>query len=359
LSLTKKKILLVELSTSHLEILYSQVKILLNSNCEISLFINHKLPFQEKHFSGMLNIYKISSPESFLRIKKQLSEIITKECIDKIIFNTAHGLTVRNLCLYLLFKKVNCFGVLHESEKLFSSLTQKIISKKIKKYFVLSDSVADFCRYNAKPGLEFESFYSIFPPFKKINIPVRNNIIITIPGEVSDNRKDYTGLLKFLIKYKYKIPDIIKIHFLGSAKTSDSRKILQFICEYNLEDLIQYHTEYIPEEKYYQFVQSSDIIMPLIHPDTGSFNEYSASKISGAFNLAFAYRIPLLMHEYFKGHEDFEEISLFYNQDNLLNCLTDIAFNPDLLIKYQLNYSRKTRFSFEFQSKKYLKFLNI
>lgn len=357
MAINHKNILLAELSTSHLEVLYSQVKILLSSGNEIHLWINPQLQFEEKYFEGRLIIHKTENTESFSSLRKQLKTIIEQNGIDTIIFNTAHGLTVRNLSLYLLFKKTECLGVLHETDKLITSPTQKIISRKIKKYFVLSDSVAEYCRYNSKSGFEFESFYAIFPPFKTIPKPVSKETIITIPGEVSDIRRDYTGLIKFLSKHKNDIPHNLSFHFLGSTKTTNSTKIIQMINENKIENVIKFHTGYIPEEDFFGNVQTSDIIMPLIHPDTGSFNEYSASKISGAFNLAFAYKIPLFMHEYFKGHEDFEEISMFYDEENLLDCLIKITSNPAILDHYKSNYSRKTRFNFEFQTQKYLKFL--
>ena len=53
--------------------------------------------------------------------------------------------------------------------------------------------------------------------------------------------------------------------------------------------------------------------MPLVHPSKPQFRKYLTEKISGTYNLAFAYKKPMLCPEDMAVYEDFKDTSVFYN----------------------------------------------
>lgn len=348
-----KNILIAEFTHAHSEILHSQIKFL-KTRYNIHLLIHPDSPFDVNYYKEQINIHILNLKRSYI---SQIKKIIYSKNIGTVIFNTSHGLTVRNVCLNFLFSRIKFIGVLHESEKLFSSFTQKLISLKIKKYFVLSDSIKQYCVRKAKDKLSFESFYAIYLPYQKEIKEKRNYLLITIPGEISDVRRDYFGLIKIISENKEKLNPQIKFYLLGDINSKGGLKIKELIEKNNLQNLLVFTDTKLSDKDFTKYIQQADIIMPLLHPEKGGFKEYIESKISGAFNLAFAYHKPLLIHEEFKAIEDFSGISFFYNESNLIDVINKISEQKDVINIIEKDYSKKEKFSFGVQCNKYVSFI--
>lgn len=191
------KVLIFECTTSHSELIYSQLKFLNAYNFKIHLWINEKADIT---YFSWVTVTLINSADNRLQIISKLVRHIKSLNIDYIIFNTAHGLLIRDLSIVLFFSKVKAVGILHKAEKVVKSFTQKIISLKVRNYFVLSDYVLSWLKTNTRGyKINFSSFYPIFFPVSNfINNSREDEFVVCIPGAIEPERKDYNFLINFL-----------------------------------------------------------------------------------------------------------------------------------------------------------------
>jgi hypothetical protein len=84
-------------------------------------------------------------------------------------------------------------------------------------------------------------------------------------------------------------------------------------------------------------------------------DSYLKYKITGAYNLAFSYRKPLLSHIKFKVISDLEENSIFYNDKaDLEKIINDLL--EDRLLKKSIY--KNPKWDYTFQKDNYLKHIN-
>ena len=347
-------IAIVEISKSHEECIYTQVKFIKDSGHTIDLILHKALESQINAYRNLAkNITYITPSQNGFFAKIQQQKSLSKELsnYDLVIFNTASSSKlVRNTLLLLLFSKVKCVGILHNSKKLRSSFTQALISLKIKKYFVLNDTIASLAE--PKKGIKVASFYPIFFPkhctSKSVSKP-DDEIWITIPGRIDWKRRDY-WLLISVLKENKKLGRI-KFIILGKLdKTSEEgAKFWQLINANNLEHYFLLFNTFISNEIYHSYLTHSNYIMPLL----SSNKEYLEFKISGSFNLAFAYKKALLCKSYFNSLTDLQENAFFYEKEGLYDLLKKIENNS---LKEQTLYEQQ-KWSYDYQKNKYISFL--
>jgi len=356
---SKNNILIAEFTESHTELIHSQILFLLKNNYNITLWLNSDAEFEDK-YSGKVKIIREGTKISSLNIGLlyKIVRYIQRNKIKKLVLNTAHGLLARNLCLLLINSKVEVIGVIHQAHKLLKSSNQKIISRKIKKYFVLNDYIKTYIDFTTQNFYNVGVFYPIFfnKPEEKL-IEKSDKVIITIPGEVQQMRKDYIFLIEQIFKLKKEIREKFEFVFLGCASKQKSSDILELLDKNKqIEDSIKIFKKHVAENEFNSYIQNSDFIMPLIHPSSKSYNEYLTTEISGAFNTAFAFKKPMLMYNSFKQFDDFKNFSTFYNENNFIDILTALIDNnsSEVLIK---NYDSYKKFDFDFQAENYIKFI--
>ncbi|MBN8568530.1 MAG: hypothetical protein J0M18_02770 [Ignavibacteria bacterium] len=355
----KKEVLLAEFNKSHTEVLHSQILFFLKKKYHVNLWINKEAEFEDV-YNGKVKIIREDTKISSLNIGLlyKVVRFIQRNKIKKVVLNTAHGILVRNLCLLLMNSKVEVIGVVHQAHKLIKSSTQKIISKKIKKYFVLNDYVKEFMNSQHKSIYRINSFYPVFfPDNGSNNNKINDKIIITVPGNVIQNRKDYLFLLKNITKLDKELKEKFQFIFLGIASKSESAEVFNLINKNKLEEsFVKIYKKRVPENEFIDVLQHSDFIMPLIHPSSHSYNEYMTTEISGAFNTAFAFKKPLLMYDSFNKFEDFKNFALFYNEKSFESLLEKIS-NHDLTKEIKKNYVNYRKFDLDFQTENYIKFI--
>lgn len=355
----KKEVLLIEFNESHSEVLHSQILFLLNKNYKVNLWINNQIEFKDI-YKGKVKFIREKTKISSLNIGLlyKVVRFVQRNKIGKIILNTAHGILVRNLCLLLMKSDVEIIGVAHQAHKLLKSSTQKIISRKIKKYFVLNDYAKEFINKQTNNPYNVNSFYPIFFTTQSLQNKISNGkIIISIPGKVIQIRKDYLFLLNNILKLPDELKDKFQFIFLGTATKSESMDVLNIISENNIpENLIKIYKKHIPENEFNEALQKSDYIIPLIHPTSHSYKEYLSTEVSGAFNTAFAFKKPLLMYNSFNEFEDFKKFALFYNEGNFSELLNKLVIH-DCSKEIKKNYEDYKKFSLDFQTENYIKFI--
>lgn len=350
-----KNILIVEFTKSHGELIYSMVHLLKRHGFYVSLFI-HENNSAETFEADSVQL--IPANYSNFRILRSLKSFIKKNEISKIIFNTVHGLQTRNAVLSLYFKKLEFFGIIHQAEKLLFSITQRIISSRVKKYFTLSDHILEYFNKNKIEGLTFTSFYPVYFPFDSIKNSPSEKFVVCIPGGIEFARKDYFGLIDLLEKERNSLPQNLIFQVLGDASTENGMMIRKSIDEKKLSHVFEFSNSFLSNKSFFEKLNNSDVILPLIQPGASEYRVFLETSISGAFNLAYYSAKPMLLNNIFNGIKEFENFSFYYDEKSFVRLLTDLIKNRDLLKEKENNIRTSPKFEVRKQAAKIAKFIN-
>ena len=355
-----KKAALIEISTAHDECLYSQLCFLKDSGYETELICSSVLKdkissiasdFVTTFFSFGKNI--VSDFNNLLSLRRYL---IQKK-FNKVIFNSADGIRIRNLLLFTFPMEIEFAGILHDSEKVIRSGNQKFINKKVKKYFVLNDYVLDYVN-SLKIGKQiFESVYTIFQPgfnSGEISKPA-DEFWVCIPGRVEQKRRDYNQLIRSLSQTS--LNENVKIILLGSTDDNLKRQLKETIKKLNLSEQVILFEKFLDNKTFYSYLKLSDIVLPLIHPSAVWFDKYFKTQISGSYNMAFTYKTPLLCEKSFSTYEDFKDTSFFYEVENIIGRINELASDKNKFIKQINSMYKLPKWNYDFQREKYIRFL--
>ncbi len=315
-----KRILYVEISSAHTEIMASFVESL-RTKFDLAIAINQK-SYERLAFLGdrvrLIKINEDSYLKDILKIKKEFSP-------DFILLNSSQGRKIRDLCLRLLFDPTPVIGIHHNAENIYKSFTQKIIHFKIKKYIVLADFIKDHVLERIKStSIQIESFYPLIYPQTKAHHGADGPIYIAVPGVLEQDRRDYFGLVEMVRKHDQSFDPKLKFVLLGNSKNHDGPHIVDLINKYDLQNRFILFSDYVLDNVMVDFIQKSVAVMPLLHPGTRWFEKYFETKISGAYNLAYAFDKILLMHEIFEGKDEFKQHAVFYSTETFNKALIEI-----------------------------------
>ncbi len=340
------KIALIEVGDFHDECLYSQLQFLQSEDIDVTLFVNKKLKSRITSLSSLATIDYLDLSSKARKYKHwfKMWRKIVFGGYSKVIFNSAES----NIYKFVQFsfpKRIELIGTLHNGQNLKLKSKQKVISKKLDKYFVLNDFVAQAISKEKLTANKLTSYYPIF--FPKIESSLQkpeNEIWMTVPGVISFDKRDYS-IFKDL-----KLYENIKIIFLGRANNPDALAFIKEAKAFPSFQNMAFFEDFIPNDLFHDYIKHSDYILPLIHPNNEFFNYFLKYKISGSYNLAFGYKKTLLMEQSFSEIEDFKETAFFYDA-NHFERIFDIIKNSEKK-EYQ-----NPKWSFEFQKKNYLDFI--
>lgn len=312
----QKRVAILEIGGSHDECILSQLIGLKAANCWIVFCGTREMLKKNSQFEYYIDAFhEVKLPRStfgdFFEMVR-LNKWFSANAIDIVIANTAQGGHIRNLCLTAR-PKVKFFGIIHTIKMLNGSVTQSLISRKINQYFVLNDTLKK--RVKEKPGIQIHSFYPLsYPHFDQRQEKGPGEFRVAIIGGVENRRKDLDGFLAMA----QTTPKHVQFYFLGKSNPgSDEVKVFeQRLEELQLTDRVQLFHEFVSEESFDACLQQTDAIFPLVHPGTPSADEYFSRQISGAINIAFSYKIPMMIHEHYQDWEDFQSGVAFYNLTN-------------------------------------------
>lgn len=356
----QKKAALIELGGSHSETLYSQLLFLKHGGYHTTLIVDERVYKQvvtHDHVDVLINAPMLTPLPQRIKTLWGIRSYIIKNSIDTVIFNTAGGPLVRMLTMMPYPARVRFAGTLHSLHKLKGSVTQKLISRRIKKYFLLDRHLKDKAKEYSRRGLSFESYYAMFympfPDQPAIHKPM-GETWIAIPGVVEYVRKDYKSLAEALAKLPEPLP--LKFLLLGSSfhKSGDGADFTSLIERLNVKNYFKFWEGFVSNEEFHAYGKVSDAVMPLIHPKDGERNVYIDYQISGAWNLAFAYKKPLLLAAPFKQVKDLNRYGVFYDVDKLAELLKSL---PELLARLDTGLYEDEPWQFEYQANNYLKFI--
>lgn len=351
----KKKIALIELNTYHEECLFSQISFLKDGNYDVTLIINPNNSKNITYYGLDKNNIKLFNPRGAATLVNRiynwfsLYRYIVKNNFQKVVFNSASSNKETIALIQFLPSSITCLGTIHKLTKLNHSFSQRIVSKRIKNYFVLNDFLVNSAEINNK-AIRLFSYYPIFfPEYKKVKtIKKENDLWVCIPGELNYQRRDYNVLLKALslLDWKTKNLKIIILGKIDPTKT-DSKLFLDNLKNLNLTKFVYTFNDFIENDIFHAYLKLSDYIMtPVI-----TNQAYLKYKISGAYNLAFAYRKPLISPEELQIIPDLQENSYFYQDSESLMRLFK-SFLSGTIEKKDI-YSHK-KWNYKSQYKNYL-----
>lgn len=306
-------IAVIEFGGSHDECQLGQVLGLKHAGAKVFWCTNQKIVDRNPYLRSLVDEIKIvefqhkAIPD--LKTVFSINKWFKQKNIQKVVFNTAQGGNVRNLCL-LPNKNIEFYGIVHTIRLLRSSATQNIISKKIKHYFLLNDTLKE--KLGPKEGFIIDTYYPLsFPPFEAKPIKPKGEIWLTVIGGIEFRKRDLTGFLNFAEK----APKTCKFIFLGKSdlNLADVAYFNEEIKQRGLTEKITTFTDFVDQKTFNDYIASTDFILPLIHPEAPCAKEYFEVLISGAINTAFGYHIPMMIHEGYKHWEDFHHGVQFYN----------------------------------------------
>lgn len=341
----KKKILYVEISTAHTEIIKSFVDAMTPEN-DVQLLIHSQSLKRMQDVASKIQVIGLNEENYLSEILKAKKEFQP----DLILLNSAQGRKVRDLCLRLFFDRTPIVGVHHNPENIYKSFTQKIIHWKIKKYIVLADFIKDFLKTKLKnKKIQIASFYPLsFQQGLRFGIEGKDRYIL-IPGVLEQDRRDYLGFVDMVKKNESTLNPKLKFVLMGNSKNHDGPQVVEKIKSLTLQSRFIFFDTYVEDEIMMGYVDKCLAIMPLMHPGTRWFDKYFETKISGAYSLAFAFNKYLLMHEIFKGKKEFETHAVFYNTESLSDAILKLEKLPVI--------ERPKKFDFQFQKTRLLEFL--
>jgi hypothetical protein len=349
-------IALIEFGGSHDECLLTQMEAVHAAGREIVFVTNRAIWERNPHLHRFCKSVYYVEPKGkaigdFL-LMRRLVQFLKREGVSKLVFNTAQGGHIRNLAL-LIPKRMECYGIIHTVRKFQGSATQKVINRRIKNYVVLSDDLLK--RIQPPQGITVGSFYPVaFPHFDEVIEKPAGQHWIAITGGVENRRKDLDAAIAFIRNS----PE--NVHFLFIGKTDihhpDAQDFLRKLVEYKLEARVRWFADFVPQETFDALLKQCDFLLPLIHPGTPSADQYISNQISGAFTIAFAYKIPLLIHEYYRTEEDLQLSAHFYNEGNFTDELR-YAFAGHEKLKHRIASNEK--WTKEYQYDRFLRFTGI
>ncbi|MFN5910344.1 MAG: hypothetical protein ACK45H_03325 [Bacteroidota bacterium] len=349
-----KRIALVELHDSHDECLLSQLYALKNAGCHVTLIcterVNARNPFFLPYVDVLETIELTGDAWGDFNKMRRLIHYFRREKIEKVVFNTAQGGNVRNLCL-LAPKEIEFIGIIHTLNKFRGSFTQRIIDRKIRKYFVLNGHF--LTQIPPRKGRSVTSFYPLrFPAFQVELEKPHGELWIGVIGGVENRRKDLLGSVELIAQ----LPDHVKVFFLGKSdpKHENSADFLSALAKKGMNSRVKIFDHFVAAEEFDAHLRKMDLIWTMIHPETTCAQEYFSNQIPGGLNIALAYGIPMLNHAYYVKEWEDLKYSIGYTLDTFKEDFENGTKGIDIL---RSEMKSVPRFTAVFQEKSYLDLL--
>lgn len=357
------RVLLLESSRSHSECLHAQIRFLNACGVPVYLWINAGSPFRLPADELVVETRTLSgtSLTDRLRTGLALRRYVREQGITTVLFNTAHGLFTRDVAYLLAGTGVRLAGLCHHAEKMGVGATQNLISRRVHHYFVLHPYMKRWAK--PTPGVTIESFYNIFfvDPAEQgapVLPAVGEEVRVVLPGGFEPNRRDYPALQQ--LARTGQIPERMKIVLLGDCTANEHGLVLRdTLRAEGLERHFVLFEGYVSDEVFFEEMRRAAVVLPLLHPGLFYWHIFSQYSISGSYNLAFAFRKPILsVTEPFSSYEIFRNVGLFYEPAALGALLQRIAADPaGVLGPCIAAYKDLPELDFEYQARHYAEFL--
>lgn len=305
----KDRVVLVEVGGSHEECLLTQIRALKAASKEVILVLDEQVAGRSAYLADEADDTRVVLKDmgSNRMIAYHIYRMLKVLRPEKVVFNTAQGTIVRNLAFKLRFSRIRCYGIIHTVRKFTESFTQKWISKTIRNYLFLSEDLLK--KAGEQRHLRMDYFYPLdFPGMQSLE--TEKTIVIT--GGVEERRKDLIGCMSIIKQVK---DDGYSFVFLGKSDP-DNETVQSFkgeLAKNGLTNTVTFFDDFVDHKTFDHYLGSASFILPLVHPNTPSAEQYFTNQISGATNLSYAYKVPLLLHEAYADIEEMQAASIYYS----------------------------------------------
>ena len=350
-----KNVALLELGGSHTECMHLQIKALKDYGYSIFLICNCKL-FDDFPNKTDFKAYQLfDDKKSVIDKIKQISSIkkfLNQNDINTLVINTLEVTAVRDLLVFPPSTIKNYVALLHNAKKL-NKAHFRYTRKRVKKILLLSKDIENSINIKSK-HFKISTLYPIyFPQYPDFIVEKPDNEFwITIPGFISFKRKNLAYLFKSM--QEETLNKGIKFIFLGKVNENEQQEFKDEINKLPNSAVIKTFDSRIPENVFATYIKSSDLILPLVNID-----HYKSHRISGAYNLAYGYKIPLYLEAELNNCSDFEGVALFYQKSkNIISQINDLVENNNNVVeKYKQNLLYHSVFNTDAQCKYYIDFV--
>ena len=300
---------MVEVGGSHEECLLTQIRALRAASKEVILVLDEQVAGRSAYLADEADDTRVVLKDmgSNRMIADHIYRTLKALRPEKVVFNTAQGTIVRNLAFKLRFSRIRCYGIIHTVRKFTESFTQKWISKTIRNYLFLSEDLLK--KAGEQRHLRMDYFYPLdFPGLQSLE--TEKTIVIT--GGVEERRKDLIGCMSIIKQVK---DDGYSFVFLGKSDPENEtvKAFKDRLEKEGLSNLVTFFDEFVDHKTFDHYLGSASFVLPLVHPNTPSAEQYFTNQISGATNLSYAYKVPLLLHEAYADVEEMQAASFYYS----------------------------------------------
>lgn len=290
---SKKTAIIIEFNEYHTECIYPQVEYLKESGYSVQVICSQKILSTIDYLTNIcqVNSYDFKKLHSYIKLWWYL---LKRKDNPVIILNTAHGSRALKFMLLPFLSKLKINGIVHNMKKLETSKGQQLISRKIFRYLVIADYLAETKIAKAH---NISSINTSYFPSLELNesITKRDEIWITIPGNIETKRRDYHWLID--VCSDRQLNKNIKFILLGNSKKGDGNEIITRILSSGLENHFIWFDSFIGQDTFNTYIHKSDYLLPLLHEGK---DEYLKYKISGIFSISEAFSKPMILHSNFK-----------------------------------------------------------
>lgn len=321
-------IAVIELGDSHMENLYTLVHFIRLKGHQAYLIINAGLRPLVRETEKLSGLFEV--PDHIVKSRRQratykkVASLLKEKKIDQIIFGTMEAKAVRNLLPFL--RGYPMVGIVHDAQKIDNSATFRYLYPLwVRKYLVFGHFIKS--QIKKYPPQRLHPFFPIYfpsPGDKELKKPEAEKWII-IPGGVSDTRKDYEALLGLLAKRP--LPHNATLIFLGRLDPNDTLLNQRIAVARQRGSRIRTFSEYLDYDLFHSYMAAADWVLPLLKMEKDM--TYGNSRVSGAFHLAYAYRLPLLLPASYKINTDLADYSIYYDSIEDFHVLLSKALKDD------------------------------
>jgi hypothetical protein len=218
---------------------------------------------------------------------RELRAWLRRTAIDRVLLNTAHGNVVRNFLW--LCPGVRAAGLLHEAGNLRRSASQRMISWRMRHYLPLSELSVELARSLTR--VPVTAFYPIFMPPAQPAPRDPAHLILVIPGQVEQQRRDYRG---FFAHLGSGLDPRVRLLVLGSGSADELAAVRAAAERAGVAANLDMDGRYVPEAEFQSRCASCDAILPLIH-GAANGKRYFETRVTGAHLIALIHRKPMLL----------------------------------------------------------------
>ena len=317
-------ILIVEYFPFHGELFPGIIKYFCDLNYNVDIFCRRR-HINEKAFADCKSAAVRIYPLPILAIKYFLKTPAKLNKYDFVFFNTfdeQHSLRLNivNSCLDYLGvspkPKYGVLGLIHHIDKLPAGLSQSFIKEK--RLFALRESR----QLNCVPMLN--THYFRHSP----SIGIKTCPKFLISGRIINSVRDYPLFLKAIEKLLRENYHNFKIYICGSNSLYIPKEFGEFIRFFGRLD----------NESFYDLVEKSDYLLPLLNSDSKHHLHYLNSTTSGTVQLSLGFLKPMLIEKPFaEGYGFDDSTAILYNADNLCDAFkTALNIIPQEYVSMQM-----------------------